>query len=328
VAGNSKRPGAVRKRSGGNPTAGSGGRGKQALEGKGPTPKAASREKHKSHGKPKTGASRAGTSRAGTSRGAGQRRGGPTTTTDWVIGRNAVVEALQAHVPATAVYVAESTERDDRVRDTFRMAAERGLSVLEVSRSALDKMTASTAHQGLAIKVPPFEYADAGDLVQRATGSGAVPLIVALDSVTDPRNLGAVVRSAAAFGGQGVVIPERRAAAMTPGAWKSSAGAAARIPVARVTNLTRALEAFRREGLMVAGLDAGGSTDLGALEIATEPLVLVVGSEGNGLSRLVRESCDLLVTIPMAARSESLNAGVAAGIALYEIDRRRRTAGE
>jgi 23S rRNA (guanosine2251-2'-O)-methyltransferase len=243
-----------------------------------------------------------------------------------VAGRNAVVEALQAHVPVTAVYVAEHTERDDRVREAFKLAAERNLSILEVSRTALDKMTDGAIHQGLAMKVPPYDYADPNDLASRASDAGDAPLLVALDSVTDPRNLGAVVRSAAAFGVHGVVVPERRAAGMTASAWKTSAGAAARVPVARVTNLTRQLETYKREGLMVAGLDSAGTIDVSDLELATGPLVLVVGSEGKGLSRLVRESCDALVRIPMSAASESLNAGVAAGIALYEIDRRRRTA--
>lgn len=321
MAGNSKRSGAVRKRAGGNPTAGSGGRGKQALEGKGPTPKAADREGHKAYRKPRTSTTSAPRSRGGPSR----RDANPGA--DWVFGRNAVVEALRAAVPTTAVYVAERTDRDDRIRDAFRIAAERNLSVLEVSRSALDAMTGSTGHQGLAIKVPPYEYAEAADFVDLARDTGRPPLIVALDSVTDPRNLGAVVRSAAAFGAHGVVIPERRAAGMTASAYKTSAGAASRVPVARVTNLTRTLAAFQRAGLMVAGLEAAGSMEIHAADVADDPLVLVVGSEGSGLSRLVREACDVLVKIPMAATAESLNAGVAAGIALYEIDRLRRTAG-
>ena len=147
--------------------------------------------------------------------------------------------------------------------------------------------------------------------------------MVALDGVTDPRNLGAVVRSVAAFGGHGVVVPERRSAGMTAAAWKVSAGAAARVPVARASNLTRALEDLKASGCFVVGLDTGGDVALPDLELAGEPLVLVVGSEGKGLSRLVREACDAVVSIPMAGRVESLNAGVAAGVALYEVARRR-----
>jgi 23S rRNA (guanosine2251-2'-O)-methyltransferase len=320
MPGNSKRVGAVRKRTGGNPTAGSGGRRKRGLEGKGPTPKATERPAHKAFRK----AGSPSPTRDSKPSSGGRR--GSSAPADWVAGRNAVVEALQARVPVTSLYIAEHTERDERVREAFKLAAERNLSILEVSRTALDKMTDGAVHQGLAMKVPPYDYADAGDLTARAADTGQPALLVALDSVTDPRNLGAVVRSSAAFGVHGVVVPERRAAGMTASAWKTSAGAAARVPVARVTNLTRALEAYKREGLMVAGLDAAGSVDITELEVATSPLVLVVGSEGKGLSRLVRDSCDVLVRIPMSAASESLNAGVAAGIALYEIDRHRRTA--
>jgi 23S rRNA (guanosine2251-2'-O)-methyltransferase len=315
MPGNSRRQGAVRKRRGGNPTAGSGGRRRQALEGKGPTPRAADRSGHKAHRQVKA------VQRRGAAAGGHRRHASPSP--EWVAGRNAVVEALEAGVPVSTLYVAEHTERDDRVRRAFRVAADRGLSVLEVSRRELDRMTDRAVHQGLALKIPPYEYADAHGLLDGARDSGQPPLLVALDLVTDPRNLGAVVRSAGAFGAHGVVLPERRAAGMTAAAWKTSAGAAARVPVARTTNLVRQLETYQAEGLLVAGLDAGGDVDLPGLDFALEPLVLVVGSEDRGLSRLVRETCDATVRIPMAATTESLNAGVAAGIALYQIARSR-----
>jgi 23S rRNA (guanosine2251-2'-O)-methyltransferase len=168
----------------------------------------------------------------------------------------------------------------------------------------------------------PYAYVDPADLLDRARDNGATPLLVALDGVTDPRNLGAVVRSAAAFGAHGVVIPARRSAAMTAGAWKASAGAAARIAVARATNLPRALRAYADGGLTVVGLAADGDTDLADLDGA-DPLVLVVGAEDRGLSRLVGEQCDVHARIPLAAGAESLNAGVAAGIALYSIAAQR-----
>jgi 23S rRNA (guanosine2251-2'-O)-methyltransferase len=152
---------------------------------------------------------------------------------------------------------------------------------------------------------------------------GEEPLIVALDSVTDPRNLGAVVRSAAGFGAHGVLVPERRSAGMTASAWKTSAGAAARLPVAQATNLTRQLKAYQEAGCMVVGLAADGDVSLPDFELATGPLVLVVGSEGGGLSRLVAETCDQLLSIPMVSGLESLNAGVAASVALYGISQRR-----
>jgi 23S rRNA (guanosine2251-2'-O)-methyltransferase len=172
--------------------------------------------------------------------------------------------------------------------------------------------------------VPPFAYHALPDLLNVARESGSPPLLVALDWVTDPRNLGAAIRSALAFGAHGVVIPERRSAGVTATAWRTSAGAAARVPVAQVTNLVRALKECRDAGLFVIGLDADGTTSLDDLEMATEPLVVVVGSEGRGLSRLVGENCDLTVSVPMAPEAESLNASVAAAVTLAEVARRRR----
>ena len=169
--------------------------------------------------------------------------------------------------------------------------------------------------------MPPYEYAHPSDLID--SDLPGTPLVVALDGITDPRNLGAIVRSVAAFGGHGVVVPSRRSVGMTASAWKTSAGAAARIPVAQASNLTRALEDYRKAGFFVVGLDMDGDVALPALELASEPLVVVVGSEGKGLSRLVRETCDQIVSIPMSSSVESLNAGRATGVTLYEIARRR-----
>src|SRR5690606_17952183 len=171
--------------------------------------------------------------------------------------------------------------------------------------------------------VPPYQYAHPDDLLERATTDTEPALLVALDNISDPRNLGAIVRSVAAFAGHGVVIPQRRSASVTAVAWRTSAGAAARVPVARATNLNRTLKNWADAGLMIVGLDAGGDTTLGELDGAT-PLVVVVGSEGKGLSRLVRENCDLVVSIPMAGPAESLNASVAAGVVLADIARQRR----
>ena len=330
MAGNSSRRGAVRKTRSGNPTAGSGGRVRRGLEGRGPTPKAEDREGHKAHRARQRAqqAERGEGDAQGRGRGAGRpagagRRGGRTSESEWVAGRNAVVEALRAGLPVSGVYVAEGAERDGRLREAFRVAADRGISLLEVSRVELDRLTGRAVHQGLAAKLPAYEYAHPDDLLDRAHEAGEQPLIVALDSVTDPRNLGAVVRSAAGFGAHGVVVPERRAAGMTAAAWKTSAGAAARIPVAMAGNLTRQLRSYQEAGCMVVGLTADGEVALPDLELADGPLVLVVGSEGEGMSRLVAQTCDLTVAIPMVSSLESLNAGVAAGIALYEVARRR-----
>jgi 23S rRNA (guanosine2251-2'-O)-methyltransferase len=326
MAGNSQRKGAVRKgASKKGATVGSGGQRRRGLEGKGPTPRAEDRPYHKAHKQAKAAAKRAGSGSATGSRGSGGRGGSSGRrskhSSEVVAGRNAVVEALRAEVPVTTMYVAGRIDADDRVREALATATSRGIPVLETPRGELDRLTDGAVHQGLAVQVPPYEYAHPRDLIDpEAPG---IPLVVALDGITDPRNLGAIVRSVAAFGGHGVVVPERRSVGMTASAWKTSAGAAARVPVAMASNLTRALEDFRKAGFFILGLDMDGDVALPALDLAGEPLVIVTGSEGKGLSRLVRETCDQVVSIPMSSAVESLNAGVATGVVLYEIARQR-----
>lgn len=255
------------------------------------------------------------------------RKSNPSKDTpELLVGRNPVLESLRAQVPATALYTAQGIDADDRVNEIVRTAADRGIAILEISRAELDRMTGGVLHQGIGLQVPAFAYEPFEDLVAAALEQAA-PLLVALDGVTDPRNLGAVIRSAAAFGAQGVFVPERRAAGITATAWRTSAGAAARVPVAQVTNLTRSLKACQDAGFLVVGLDADGETDLYDLEAAVGPLVVVVGSEGRGLSRLVGETCDLTVSIPMVSDVESLNASVAAAVTLAEVARRRAAEG-
>jgi 23S rRNA (guanosine2251-2'-O)-methyltransferase len=315
MAGNSQRKGAIKKSGKGNPTVGSGGRVRRGLEGRGPTPKAQDRPNHKVY-KARNKVDKSAAARP-------KRRTTGTTDAEWVAGRNSVVEALRAGIPLTGVYVADGAQRDGRLREAFSLAAEQGVSLLEVTGGELDRMTGGAVHQGLAARIPAYEYAHPEDLLNLAAERGEPPLVVALDSVTDPRNLGAVIRSASGFGAHGVVIPERRAAGMTAAAWKSSAGAAARLPVAHTVNLVRQLKAYQQAGCMVVGLAADGDVSLPDLDLADGPLVLVVGSEGKGLSRLVSETCDQLVSVPMSSGLESLNAGVAAGVALYAIARSR-----
>jgi 23S rRNA (guanosine2251-2'-O)-methyltransferase len=276
---------------------GSGGQRRKGLEGKGPTPPA---EMRKGHAKQR--AAQAKSRRAQGGRPQTRGRGGKSTS-ELVVGRNPVVEALREGVPANTLYVQQFIDNDERVREALQLVAERGgINLMEAPRPELDRMTNGLNHQGLVLQVPPYEYAHPEDLADAAYDEGEDPLIVALDGVTDPRNLGAVVRSVSAFGGHGVVVPERRAAGMTAGAWKTSAGTAARTPVA---------------------LAADGEAELGDLAALQGPVVIVVGSEGKGLSRLVGETCDFRVRIPMPGGAESLNAGVAAGIVLYEAARRR-----
>ncbi|MFF8951889.1 23S rRNA (guanosine(2251)-2'-O)-methyltransferase RlmB [Streptomyces sp. NPDC014940] len=296
---------------------GSGGQRRKGLEGRGPTPPAEMRKGHKKNRIANAKAKQA------VRRPVARGRGGKSAS-ELVVGRNPVVEALREGVPASTLYVQQFIDNDERVREALQLAGERGgINLMEAPRPELDRMTNGLNHQGLVLQVPPYEYAHPEDLTEAAYDEGEDPLIVALDGVTDPRNLGAVVRSVSAFGGHGVLVPERRSAGMTAGAWKTSAGTAARTPVARATNLTRALEAYKKAGITVVGLAADGEVALGDLEALSGPVVIVVGSEGKGLSRLVGETCDFRVRIPMPGGAESLNAGVAAGIVLYEVARRR-----
>ncbi|MCE0761419.1 23S rRNA (guanosine(2251)-2'-O)-methyltransferase RlmB [Pseudonocardia kujensis] len=320
MAGNSKRRGAVRKdgtKKGA--VVGSGGQRRRGLEGKGPTPPASARKGHPAQ---RRAAAKDRRAAAGT-RG---RRPQDGDIPETVLGRNPVLECLRAGVPATALRVVVGATSDERVAESVHLAADAGLSILEVERGELDRISGGALHQGVALQIPSYEYAHPDELLEAASESGQPALIVALDGVTDPRNLGAVVRSVSAFGGHGVVVPQRRSAGMTAVAWRTSAGTAARLPVARATNLTRTLREYAQTGLMVAGLDAEGDVSLDEFDLATDPLVIVTGSEGKGLSRLVRESCDVTVSIPMAREVESLNASVATGVVLAEVARRRRQA--
>jgi 23S rRNA (guanosine2251-2'-O)-methyltransferase len=320
------RPGARGNKKG--PTVGTGGHGRKALEGKGPTPKATDRSWHVA-GKRKAAQERLEAARAKHGKSADGKpatRRAPKKEGDAeiVTGRNSVVEALRAKIPATTLYLAARLEMDDRVKEAISIAGKRGIPIVEVMRPELDRLSGPDAvHQGIALKVPPYEYPHPLELLDSIIGRGQTPLLVALDGITDPRNLGAIVRSIAAFGGQGAIVPQRRSVGMTASAWKTSAGAATRVPVAMAANLTTTLKELKQRGVFVLGLDGGGDVSLPDLQLATEPVVLVVGSEGKGLSRLVTETCDAVVSIPIESSTESLNAGIAVSVALYEVSRKR-----
>ncbi len=318
-----RRPGA--SKGGKGPTKGTGGHGRKSLEGRGPTPKAEDRAWHPA-GKRKAAAERytaAGGKAKPAGRGQGANRAPKAKAgdeTENVTGRNSVLEALRAKIPATALYIAQRVEMDDRIKEMLVIARNREIPVMEVTRPELDRMAGfDGVHQGVALKVPPYEYAHPQDLLERTLRAGQAPLFLALDGVTDPRNLGAIIRSTAAFGGHGVIVPQRRSAGMNSAAWKTSAGAAARIPVAIAANLTTTLKEFKKQGVFVLGLDGEGDVALPTLELADRPIMIVVGSEGKGLSRLVAETCDQLVSIPISSATESLNAGIAASVALYQV---------
>ena len=307
----------------GKNTAGSGGRIRKSLQGRGPTPKAEDRVYHKAY-RAKQEAQRRD-ARPGGRRDARPSKTSPTGAgADWVVGRNPVLEALNAGLPVRTAYVAEGAERDARLRDILAFAAAHSMPLLQVTRGELDRLTGGAVHQGVALQLPAFEYADADDLLAKAaTDDEREALLIGLDGITDPHNLGAIVRSAAAFGAHGVVIPSRRSASMTAAAWKASAGAAARIPVAKTGNLNQFIERAAKAGYTVVGLAGEADADIEATPGVTGPLLVIVGSEGEGLSRLTRERCDTLARIPITSAVESLNASVAAAIALYEISRCR-----
>lgn len=303
------------------PTKGTGGQGKRKLQGKGPTPKAEDRVYHKAH-RQKQLAERSAAKRQNSRP---STRGSGYGADNVVAGRNAVVEALAERVPANELLIARDIDSDGRVRESLQHCAEQGIRVRETTRRQLDTVTGDAVHQGIALELQPYDYAEAAELVDEISEAAAKghiaqqPLLVACDSITDPRNLGAILRASAAFGAHGVLIPERRSAGVTATTWKTSAGAAARIPVAKAKNLTQALKHAKAAGYFVIGLAGDGDTNLPGLHLANEPLVVVVGSEGKGLSRLVAETCDAIVSVPIAATTESLNASMAVGISLYEI---------
>lgn len=344
----------------GKPRPGTGGYGKRKLEGKGPTPPAEKRTGHpaqrraSAQAKRSAGGSTASSAGKGRSsvasgrsgvqgsaraaagrgdgasreaRGAAQTRGAGGSAAEIVAGRNSVLEALRARVPASALHIGPRLDSDERLGQAVMLAADAGIPVVEAGRSELDRITGGAIHQGLALRIKRYSYADPADLVQAAADAAQQPLIVALDGVTDPRNLGAIARSVAAFGGHGILVPARRSVGVTAGAWKASAGTLARVRVAQTANLARAIATYQSDGLFAVGLDASGPTDVGDLALADAPLVLVIGSEGKGLSRLVAERCDVVARIPITGPAESLNAGIAASIALYAVSQLRAQLG-
>lgn len=297
---------------------GSGGNNKRRLAGKGPTPKAEDRTYHPAA---KRKAAAASKPKSSARRPKGEREPNAPreyeVQDDVIVGRNPVLEALRAGIAVKRVMVARGVDIDERITEIVELARQARIEVIDINRKELDPYP---AHQGVALRVAPYKFRPLNEVVSKISG---VPLLVALDGVTDPRNLGAIIRSACAFGASAIVIPERRAAGMTAVAWKSSAGAAARTPVVQIKNMTATIHDLQSEGYFVVGLDAGGDVPLSEMAVADEPLMIVIGGEGKGLSRLVRESCDLVVSIPMSSDMESLNASVAAAIALYSVSEKR-----
>ena len=240
---------------------------------------------------------------------------------EMIEGRNAVLEALRAGRALDKVYIARG-ETDKALAHIAGLARERGVSVSDCDRIKLDAMSVTKAHQGVIAVCAVREYASLDDILALAESRGEEPFVVVCDEISDPHNLGAIIRSAECVGAHGVVIPKRRSAGLTAVVGKTSAGAAEHLPVARVANISAALQEPKDRGPWVHGAAAEGSSPMWETDL-TGPLALVIGSEGEGLGRLVRERCDFLVSIPLRGKVGSLNASTAAAVLMYEVLRQK-----
>lgn len=241
---------------------------------------------------------------------------------DLIYGRHPVLSALENQRDLNRLWITARLRYDPRFHSLVLQAKENGTVIDEVEPKRLDQITHQANHQGIAAQVAPYAYKDLGELIQQAKSKSDQPVIVAADSITDPHNLGAIIRTAEAIGAQGLIIPQRRAVGITSTVMKVAAGALETFSVARVVNLARALEELKTAGFWIYGTAATASQPLHTVQF-TGPIVLVVGSEGEGLSLLTQRCCDVLVTIPLLGNTPSVNASVAAGMALYEVYRQR-----
>ena len=252
-----------------------------------------------------------------------ERNHAPQLEADGVIeGRNAVIEALRAGVAIDKIYLAKG-DTDATLGHIASKARAQGIVVVETDRRNLDAKSRTHSHQGVIAMAAVREYASVDDILNAAREKGEAPLIVVCDELSDPHNLGAVIRTAECAGAHGVIIPKRRSAGLTAIVGKTSAGAVSYLPVARVPNIPTLLKDLKKEGLWVYGTAADGNTTLYNADLKG-PAVIVIGSEGDGMGRLVSEQCDFLVSIPMRGRLNSLNASAAAAIVLYEAVRQRQ----
>jgi len=237
-----------------------------------------------------------------------------------IFGRNPVIEALRNDVTINKIWLAKG-EQKGSVKEIIALAKEKKIIVQEVERAKLDAMFAGENHQGVAASIAAANYIEWEEILQIAEAKGEQPLIVILDELEDPHNLGAIMRNVDAVGAHGIIIPKRRAVALTEGVAKASAGAIAHVPVARVGNLVQVMEELKERGVWIAGAAMNGAPMY--KQDMTGPLAIVIGNEGKGISRLVQKNCDFMVSIPMQGKINSLNASVAAGILLYEVHRQR-----
>ena len=247
-------------------------------------------------------------------------REGVQEVVDFVFGRHAVVEALQTPDRVNRVFIQEGTSGRDAAK-VIELAREKGIQVQTVPKTKIEDLVGNAVHQGLVASIAAYEYADLEDVFKKAEEKGEDPFIVILDGVEDPHNLGSILRTADATGVHGIIIPKRRSASLTATVAKASTGAIEHVPVVRVTNLTQTIEQLKARGIWVFGTDMNG-TDYRKWN-TSGPLAIVMGNEGKGVSRIVKESVDEMVTIPMVGHVQSLNASVASALMMYEVFRNR-----
>ncbi|MGI2902339.1 23S rRNA (guanosine(2251)-2'-O)-methyltransferase RlmB [Tolypothrix sp. VBCCA 56010] len=254
-----------------------------------------------------------------------------TEDSDLIYGRHPVLTALENQRGLNRIWITSKLRYDPRFHNLILQAKDNGTVIDEVEPKRLDQITYHANHQGIAAQIAPHAYIELDELISKAFSTTDAPVIVVADGITDPHNLGAIIRTAEAIGAQGLVIPQRRASGITSTVMKVAAGALETFPVARVVNLSRAMDALKAANFWIYGTAVSGSVPLHTVEFVNPkdenkkpiPIVLVVGSEGEGLSMLTQRSCDVLVSIPLQGNTPSLNASVAAGMALYEIYRQR-----
>jgi 23S rRNA (guanosine2251-2'-O)-methyltransferase len=238
-----------------------------------------------------------------------------------VVGRNGVLEALKAGRSLNKILIAKG-DRQGSVREIVSQARERGLIVQEVEPAKLDQLAAGVRHQGVVALAAPVAYVEVEDMLAAAYAKNEPPFLVLLDELADPHNVGAILRTADATGVHGVLIPKRRSCPLTQTVAKTSAGAIEHVPVARIGNVSQTLKALKKQGLWVVGADMDGTQNYYEADL-TGPVVIVVGSEGEGMGRLTKEACDFVVKIPMKGQITSLNASVACSLLLYEVLKQR-----
>lgn len=244
---------------------------------------------------------------------------------EWISGKNPVLEAIRSGRSMNKILVAEGPGKG-HMKQVYQLAKQNGVIVQQAPRKKLDELSGTTKHQGVIASVAAYQYSELEDILQKAASCEEDPFIVLLDELADPHNLGSILRTADAVGVHGVIIPKRRSVGLTQAVAKASTGAIEHVPVARVTNMARTMDELKKRGLWLVGTDAAGDEDFRGWD-ANIPVGVVIGSEGKGMSRLVKEKCDILLNIPMIGHVTSLNASVAASLLMYEVFRKRHSMG-